>query len=142
MEGWPTKFRNKIAAGLTLAIASIIALAACSSDGSSSGAGIGHSSSRVTVPGGIGSVPVAPSGEKVKAGTITWAMAAEATPNWIFPVIPSAFYSVYNAFTFIDEMWRPVYWTVNGVVPEVEQNMSIANEPKCCPRGSRKPGRT
>ena len=81
------------------------------------------------VPGSIGSVPVAPSGEKVKAGTITWAMAPEATPNWIFPVIPSAYYSVYNAFTFIYEMWRPVYWTVNGVVPEVEQNMSIANEP-------------
>jgi peptide/nickel transport system substrate-binding protein len=82
------------------------------------------------VPGGIGSVPVAPSGEKVKAGTITWAMAPGATPNWIFPVIPSAYYSVYNAFTFIYEMWRPAYWTMNGVVPEVEQNMSIANEPK------------
>ena len=82
------------------------------------------------MPGGIGSVPVAPSGEKVKAGTITWAMAPEATPNWIFPIIPSAYYSVYNAFTFINEMWRPVFWTVNGVVPEIEQNMSIANEPK------------
>jgi peptide/nickel transport system substrate-binding protein len=104
-------------------------LAACSSGGSRSGGG-NNSTGRVTVPGGIGSVPVAPSGEKVKAGTITWAMAPEATPNWIFPVIPSAYYSAYNAFTFINEMWRPVYWTVNGVVPEVEQNMSIANEPK------------
>ena len=26
-------------------------------------------------------------------------------------------------------MWRPLYWTVNGVVPEIEPNMSIANMP-------------
>ena len=104
-------------------------LAACSNGGSGSGS-TDNGSGRVTVPGGIGSVPVASVGEKATAGTITWAMPAEATPDWIFPVIPSAYYSVYNAFTFIDEMWRPVYWTVNGVVPEVEQNMSIANEPK------------
>ena len=57
-------------------------------------------------------------------------MAPGATPNWIFPVIPSANNSVYNAFNFINEMWRPLYWTVNGVVPEVEQNMSLANVPK------------
>src|ERR1039458_7247578 len=24
-------------------------------------------------------------------------------------------------------MWRPLYWTVNGVVPEVEPSMSVAN---------------
>ena len=57
-------------------------------------------------------------------------MQPGATPNWIFPVIPSAQNSVYNAFTFIWEMWRPVYWQANGVVPEIEQNMSIANLPK------------
>jgi len=56
-------------------------------------------------------------------------MAPGATPNWIFPVIPSANNSVYNAFNFIYQGWRPLYWTVNGVVPEVEQNMSLANVP-------------
>ena len=54
-------------------------------------------------------------------------MQPGATPNWIFPVIPSANNSVFNAFTFIYEMWRPLYWTVNGVTPEIVPNMSIAN---------------
>ena len=122
-------YRSKTkVAGVALAVASLTALAACSSSGSSSGGG--NTASKVTVPGGIGSIPVAPTGAKVKAGTITWGMQPGATPNWIFPVIPSAQNSVYNAFTFIWEMWRPLYWQVNGVVPEIEQNMSIANQPQ------------
>jgi peptide/nickel transport system substrate-binding protein len=125
-----TNFRSKTkVAGVALAVASLTALAACSSSGSSSG-GNNNASGKVTVPGGIGSIPVAAAGEKVKAGTITWGMQPGATPNWIFPVIPSAQNSVYNAFTFIWEMWRPLYWQVNGVVPEIEQNMSIANMPQ------------
>jgi len=122
------RFRSKKVAGLALAVASVTALAACSSSGSSGGGN--NTASKVTVPGGIGSIPVAPAGAKVKAGTITWGMQPGATPNWIFPVIPAASNSVYNAFTFIYEMWRPLYWQVNGVVPEIEQNMSVANLPK------------
>ena len=124
------KFRSKTAAGLALAVASITALAACSSSGSSSGGGGNTNASKVTVPGGIGSVPVAASGGTKKAGTITWAMSPSATPNWIFPVVPSANNSVYTQFTFIYEMWRPLYWTVNGVVPELDPTMSIANVPQ------------
>ena len=123
------KFRSKKAAGsLALAVAGITALAACSSSGSSSGGG--NTATTVKVPGGIGEIPVAPAGAKVKAGTITWAMLPGAVPNWIYPVIPSANNSVYNAFTFIWEMWRPLYWQTNGVVPEIEPNMSIANMPQ------------
>jgi len=116
-------------AGVALAVASITALAACSSSGSSSGGGSNNTAGKVTVPGGIGSVPVAASGGKIKAGTITWAMQPSAVPNWIFPVIPSANNSVYNAFTFINEMWRPLYWQVNGVVPEIEPDLSVATVP-------------
>jgi peptide/nickel transport system substrate-binding protein len=124
-------FRSKKVAGLALAMASVTALAACSSSGSSGGGGNNNSSpSVVKVPGGIGSIPMAAAGGKKKAGTITWAMAPGATPNWIMPVIPSANNSVYNAFNFIDQSWRPLYWTVNGVVPEVVQNMSLASEPQ------------
>src|SRR6266567_1907071 len=121
-EGGPMmKYRSKTkVAGVALAVASITALAACSSSGSSSGGG-NTNAGKVTVPGGIGSVPLAASGGKVKAGTITWSLSPGDSPNWIFPVIPSANNSVYNAFTFINEMWRPLYWQVNGTVPEVEQ---------------------
>ena len=125
-------FRSKKVAGIALAVASVTALAACSSSGSGSGGGNnnnGGSSSVVKVPGGIGSIPMAAAGAKKKAGTITWAMAPGATPNWILPVIPSANNSVYNAFNFIDQSWRPLYWTVNGVVPEVVNNMSLAAQP-------------
>jgi peptide/nickel transport system substrate-binding protein len=123
-------YRSKTkVAGVALAVASITALAACSSGGSSSSGSNNSSSSVVKVPGGIGSIPMAASGGTKKAGTITWAMAPGATPNWIFPVIPSANNSVYTAFNFIWQSWRPVYFQVNGVVPEIEQNMSIANLP-------------
>ena len=119
------KYRIKAIGGIAIAVASITALAACSSSSSSSGGGSTKTGS-VTVAGGIGSVPTAgtPSG---KAGTITWAMQPGTSPNWIFPVVPTASNSVFNNFTFIWEMWRPVYWTVNGTVPEIEPNMSIAN---------------
>jgi peptide/nickel transport system substrate-binding protein len=124
-------FRSKKVAGLALAAASITALAACSSGGSGGGGGGGNTNAgKVTVPGGIGSVPLAASGGKIKAGTISWAMAPGATPNWIFPVIPSANNSVYNAFTFINEMWRPLYWTFKGTVPQVDTNMSVAEVPQ------------
>jgi peptide/nickel transport system substrate-binding protein len=123
-------FRSKKVAGIALAAASITALAACSSSGGSGGGGGGNNNAgKVTVPGGIGSVPLAASGGKIKAGTISWAMAPGATPNWIFPVIPSANNSVYNAFTFINEMWRPLYWTFKGTVPQVDPNLSVAAVP-------------
>jgi peptide/nickel transport system substrate-binding protein len=121
------KLRSKKAiGGLALAVASITALAACSSSSTSSG-GNNNTTNKVTYPGGIGSIPVAPAGQKVKAGTITWAMSPGTGPNWILPVIPSANNSVYNSFTFIFQMWRPLYWTVNGITPEIVPNMSIAN---------------
>jgi peptide/nickel transport system substrate-binding protein len=120
--------RSAKVAGLALAVAGITALAACSSSGSSSGGGNGNTNAgKATVPGGIGSVPLAAAGAKIKAGTIHWGMQPSAFPNWIFPVIPAANNSVYNAFTFIYEMWRPLYWQVNGVVPEIEQDLSLAN---------------
>jgi peptide/nickel transport system substrate-binding protein len=122
------KFRSKKVAGMALAVAGITALAACSSSGSSGGGG--NNAGTVKVPGGIGEVPVAPAGQKVHAGTITWGMQPGATPTWIFPVVPSAQNSVYNQFTFSWEMWRPLYWQVNGVVPEIEPNMSVASLPK------------
>jgi peptide/nickel transport system substrate-binding protein len=122
------KLRSKRAiAGLAVTVASVTALAACSSSGSGGSSKSGGST--VTVPGGIGKVPVAASGAKAKAGTITWAMQPGATPNWILPVVPTANNSVFNSQTFIWEMWRPLYYTYNGVVPEVVNSLSPANAP-------------
>jgi peptide/nickel transport system substrate-binding protein len=123
------KLRSKRAiAGLAVTVASVTALAACSSSGSGGGSSNSNGSA-VKVPGSIGSVPEAASSGTKKAGTITWALEPGTAPNWIFPVIPSADNSVFNSLSFNYEMWRPLYWTVNGVVPEVVNDMSPANTP-------------
>jgi peptide/nickel transport system substrate-binding protein len=118
---------GKIRAGTATAVvtAGVTALAACSSSGSSSGGG---TSGGTTPPGGYGSVPAAASGTQ-HAGTITYALQPGATPNSIFPISTSATNTVYNVEVFGWEMWRPLYWTQNGVVPEVVPSMSLANLP-------------
>jgi len=118
------RFRSKAIGGIAIAVASITALAACSSSSSSSPGKT--ASGATTVPGGIGSVPAAGTASG-KAGTITWGIPPGFTPNWIFPVVTGAENSVGNNFSFIWEMWRPLYWDVNGTVPEVDPSMSIAN---------------
>jgi peptide/nickel transport system substrate-binding protein len=121
------KFRTKTIGGIAIAVASITALAACSSSGSSSSGGSTQNGAS-TIAGGIGSVPAAgtPSG---KAGTITYALQPGASPNAIFPLPNSGNNTAYNAFAFQWEMWRPLYWPVNGTVPEIDPSMSIANPP-------------
>jgi len=121
-------YRSKTAGGLLVAVATITALAACSSSHSSA-TSTTTTPGAVTVPGGIGSVPLASASGPKKAGTITWAMQPGATPNWIFPVVPGSSNSVFNVFTFEWLMWRPLYWTVNGVEPVLDPPLSIANPP-------------
>ena len=118
------RFRSKTALA-AVAVTSVTALAACSNSHSATG-GSTTAPGTVTVPGGLGNVPLASATGPKKAGTITWAMQPGATPNWIFPVVPGASNSVFNNFTFIWEMWRPLLWTINGTDPEVYPPMSIA----------------
>jgi peptide/nickel transport system substrate-binding protein len=113
--------------GVALAVASLTSLAACSSSHSSTTTTT--TPGAVTVPGGLGSIPLAPASGSKTAGTITWAMQPGTAPNWIFPVVPGASNSVFNTFTFNQEMWRPLYWVVNGVVPEPYAPVSIADPP-------------
>jgi peptide/nickel transport system substrate-binding protein len=77
--------------------------------------------------GAFGKVPAATG--TPHAGTITVAEPPGATPTWIFPVTPGANSSVYTAFSFQYEMWRPLLWIVNGVHPVEYKPMSMANDP-------------
>ena len=116
--------------GVVVALASLTSLAACSSSSSSNGSTTNTTSpGSVTIPGGIGKVPLAAAGGAKKAGTVTWAIQPGAAPNWIFPIVPGASNSVFNTFTFNQEMWRPLYWVINGVVGEPYAPMSIADPP-------------
>jgi peptide/nickel transport system substrate-binding protein len=117
--------KKKYIGGLALAVAGLTALAACSTTSTTTTA----TTQAVTkVPGGIGSIPAAgtPSGHAV---TITWAEGPGFAPDWIFPIPTSAVNSVFNLYTFEWMMWRPVFWTINGVTAEVNPSMSIGNTP-------------
>jgi peptide/nickel transport system substrate-binding protein len=121
------KFRSRTPS-IAVAVASLVALAACSSSHGTTGTTTAPAGT-VTVPGGIGDVPLASATGPKKAGTVTWALQPGTAPNWILPVVPSASNSVFNNFTFMWEMWRPLLWTINGTDPEVYAPMSIANLP-------------
>jgi peptide/nickel transport system substrate-binding protein len=122
------KFWSKRAGGLALAVASITALAACSSNSSSGGATPTSTSGAVTTPGSIGAIPAAgtPSG---KAGSITYGYLSSNAPNWIFPITTAAANSVYNSFVFDWQMWRPLYYYPQGTTITVDQQLSPANPP-------------
>jgi peptide/nickel transport system substrate-binding protein len=119
-----TSGKNKRIGGLALAVAGVTALAACTSSSSSRPAGSGFT----MVPGGIGKIPPAgtPSG---KAATITFAEPTGGQPNWIFPITTSAASSYFNVSIFEWLMWRPLYWTINGVTAEAYPPMSLASAP-------------
>jgi peptide/nickel transport system substrate-binding protein len=81
-----------------------------------------------SIPGAFGGVP-AQAGTPGKAGTITVAEPPNATPTWIFPVTPGANGSVYTAYSFQYQMWRPLYWFPNGAKIEEDPAMSLASDP-------------
>jgi peptide/nickel transport system substrate-binding protein len=99
------------------------ALAACSKSANNSSSGGAPS-----LAGGYGSVP-AQTGTP-HAGTITVAEPPGATPTWIFPVTPGANGSVYTAYSFQYEMWRPLNWFPNGSSQKEDPAMSLASDPK------------
>jgi peptide/nickel transport system substrate-binding protein len=108
----------KIAA---LAAIGATALAAC---GKSSG---GSGNQAVGVDGVFGKIP-AQSGTP-HGGTVKVASPPGAPPTWIMPMITGAANSVYTVLSFDYQMFRPLYFTVNGVEPTVNQPMSLANLP-------------
>jgi peptide/nickel transport system substrate-binding protein len=124
------KFARPASTVAILAIAGATALAACGKSGTSTPTNTGGGTvGNAQAPAGTyGSVP-APSGTP-HAGTVTWAMSPGATPNWILPVVPGANASVYTSFSFQYEMFRPLYWLVNGIAPKEWPELSLADLPK------------
>jgi peptide/nickel transport system substrate-binding protein len=117
---------KRFAGGLALIVAGMTALAACSGSGTSSASG--STSPGVAMVGQVGAVPVAATGPEV-AGTITVAGPPNAAPTWILPMITAAANSVFTVPEFDYQMYRPLYWLVNGVEPKEMPSMSVANDP-------------
>jgi peptide/nickel transport system substrate-binding protein len=124
-------FGKKSIGALALAVASITALAACSSSSSSSSGGGGSTntgSGSIGLQGEFGKVPAMATGTQ-HAGTITMAEPPNSAPTWILPIVTGAANSVYTTFMFDYQMWRPLYWLVNGVAPKETPAMSLASDP-------------
>jgi peptide/nickel transport system substrate-binding protein len=103
------KFRSKTFGGLAVAVASVIALGACSSSSSSSSSSV--------------------SGTPETGGTATFAELPATTPNYIFPFTSSAYISVSNINLFQYLLYRPLYWFGTGSQPTVNTTKSLASLP-------------
>jgi len=117
------KFARPATKLAVLAAVGVTALAACGSSG-----GGGGGSGNPTIKGAFGSVPAA-SGTAKSGGTLTVAEGPGQAPTWILPMTPSANSSVYTAYSFQYEMFRPLFWFVNGVSPKEMPSMSLASDP-------------
>ena len=59
----------------------------------------------------------------------TFAEVPQGQPNYIFPFMSLAFFSVYNISQFQQLMYRPLYWFGNGSTPNLNLSISLAQNP-------------
>ena len=70
-----------------------------------------------------------PSGASAPRGTITFAEAPQTPPNYIFPYVGFANFSVSTLNQFQMLMFRPMYWFGLGTSPAYVPSLSLANSP-------------
>jgi peptide/nickel transport system substrate-binding protein len=79
---------------------------------------------------GGSSSPSTTTGKAVSGGTVTVGQITGTTPNWIWPYVPVANYSVSNAQDFEWLLYRPLYmFGDNGLQTSVNYPLSTANQP-------------
>jgi peptide/nickel transport system substrate-binding protein len=70
------------------------------------------------------------SGVAVKGGTVTVADLPTQVPNWIFPMMTLAYFSVANSQEFQYLMYRPLYWFGGeNTSPTADYGLSTADTP-------------
>lgn len=70
-----------------------------------------------------------PSGASAPRGTITYAEGAQTPPNYIFPYMGFANFSVATINQFQELMFRPLYWFGLGTSAAYVPSLSLANSP-------------
>jgi peptide/nickel transport system substrate-binding protein len=65
----------------------------------------------------------------VAGGTAYFAEPPSAVPNYIFPFMSLAFFSVNNISDLQQLMYRPLYWFGNGSNPTINLSLSLASNP-------------
>jgi peptide/nickel transport system substrate-binding protein len=113
-------------------IAALLAVAATTACGSSTGATTKQAVSSVSGIAQAGSgltKPTSPSGARVTGGTVTFAEAPGSAPNYIFPGVSAQYCSIANVTNFNVLMYRPLYWYGNNYTPTVDYDYSIGDQP-------------
>src|SRR5258707_1330148 len=102
------KRRVRLGTAAALAAAAALLVSACSSSGGSGSGG----------------------GTPVNGGTATFAERPGTTPNYIFPMLTAAYYSIANIEQFERLSFRSLYWIGNGQgQPVVDPARSLAAVP-------------
>ncbi len=65
----------------------------------------------------------------VNRGTVTYALPANVTPNYIFPFAPGQVFTIVNLDQFQYLMYRPLYWFGKGSTPLLNTAESLAKRP-------------
>ncbi len=68
-------------------------------------------------------------GTPVQGGTVTFALQAASTPNYIFPLASGPYFTVANLSQFQALMFRPLYWFGEGGKPVLNPTLSLARPP-------------
>ena len=77
----------------------------------------------------LGLIAPTVSGAAAPSGTITFAEGAGANPNYIFPYMGCAYFSVSTINQFQELMFRPLYWFGLAGSVAVQPKLSTANMP-------------
>jgi peptide/nickel transport system substrate-binding protein len=115
---------QKVMGGLTAMAAGALLLAACGGGTSPSKTKTSSSSSSSSAAAS-GSTTSVPSSKIKQGGTATFAEAASSPPNFIFPVTPTAYCSVYNISQFSNFLYRPLIWAGIGEHTGVNPKKSL-----------------
>ena len=78
---------------------------------------------------GVGTAAAASVSPKATTGVIKVASATTATPNWAYPYMSGAYFSVSNINGFEQLMYRPLYFFGTGSTINLNPAMSLANLP-------------
>jgi peptide/nickel transport system substrate-binding protein len=116
------RFARSGAKVAVLAVVGATALAACGSSNN------GASKQLNPYTGAFGSIPAPATGTE-HGGVVTIAGAPSTAANWVLPLITGADNSVFTVLDFDYQLYRPLYWTTNGVSPRLVPSMSLAGAP-------------
>jgi peptide/nickel transport system substrate-binding protein len=83
----------------------------------------------LTAAGCGGATPAHSGHTKVDGGTVTYALPANVTPNYIFPFSPADVFTIVNLDQFQYLMYRPLYWFGDKSKPYLNEPESLAFKP-------------